>query len=184
MSVKKIIKEYTETLKEIERLNAILRSDALVSKIVKDELNEIRSQYADERRTEIAAELKEITIEDLITEEDMVITISHQGYIKRNPLSAYRSQRRGGKGLIGMETKEEDFVEQLFIGSTHDYMLFFPISKALLAQDLSASRSRALQKARRLSTLLQLSEGERIATALPVRDFKEGFLSCSQRTEQ
>ena len=81
-------------------------SDALVSKIVKDELNEIRSQYADERRTEIAAELKEITIEDLITEEDMVITISHQGYIKRNPLSAYRSQRRGERA-IGMETKRK-----------------------------------------------------------------------------
>ena len=112
----KIIKEYTETLKESERLNAILRSDALVSKIVKDELNEIRSQYADERRTEIAAELKEITSEDLITEEDMVITISHQGYIQeRNPLSAYRSQRRGGKGkLYRNETKRKILLSSFY----------------------------------------------------------------------
>ena len=173
----KIIKEYTETLKEIERLNAILRSDALVSKIVKDELNEIKTQYADERRTEIAAELKEITIEDLITEEDMVITISHQGYIKRNPLSAYRSQRRGGKGLIGMETKEEDFVEQLFIGSTHDYMLFFSnLGRLYWLKTYQLPEAGRAAKGKALINLLQLSEGERIATALPVRDFKEGFL--------
>ena len=173
----KIIKEYTETLKEIERLNAILRSDALVSKIVKDELNEIKTQYADERRTEIAAELKEITIEDLITEEDMVITISHQGYIKRNPLSAYRSQRRGGKGLIGMETKEEDFVEQLFIGSTHDYMLFFSnLGRLYWLKTYQIPEAGRAAKGKALINLLQLSEGERITTALPVRDFKEGFL--------
>ncbi|MFH1014721.1 MAG: DNA gyrase C-terminal beta-propeller domain-containing protein, partial [Nitrospirota bacterium] len=173
----KIIKEYTETLKEIERLNAILRSDALVSKIVKDELNEIKTQYADERRTEIAVGLKEITIEDLITEEDMVITISHQGYIKRNPLSAYRSQRRGGKGLIGMETKEEDFVEQLFIGSTHDYMLFFSnLGRLYWLKTYQIPEAGRAAKGKALINLLQLSEGERIATALPVRDFKEGFL--------
>ena len=173
----KIIKEYTETLKEIERLQAILRSDALVSKIVKDELNEIKTQYADERRTEIAAELKEITIEDLITEEDMVITISHQGYIKRNPLSAYRSQRRGGKGLIGMETKEEDFVEQLFIGSTHDYMLFFSnLGRLYWLKTYQIPEAGRAAKGKALINLLQLSEGERITTALPVRDFKEGFL--------
>ena len=105
----KIIKEYTETLKEIERLQAILRSDALVSKIVKDELNEIKTRYADERRTEIAAELKEITIEDLITEEDMVITISHQGYIKRNPLSAYREPAQGRKGAYRNGNKRGRF---------------------------------------------------------------------------
>ncbi|MBA3060854.1 MAG: DNA gyrase subunit A, partial [Nitrospirae bacterium] len=173
----KIINEYTETLKEIERLNAILRSDALVSKIVKDELNEIKTQYADERRTEIAVGLKEITIEDLITEEDMVITISHQGYIKRNPLSAYRSQRRGGKGLIGMETKEEDFVEQLFIGSTHDYMLFFSnLGRLYWLKTYQIPEAGRAAKGKALINLLQLSEGERIATALPVRDFKEGFL--------
>lgn len=173
----KIIAEYKETLKEIERLKSILGSNELVSQIIKDELLEIRSKYADERRTEIAEETKEITIEDLITEEEMVITVSHQGYIKRNPLSAYRSQRRGGKGLIGMETKEEDFVEQLFIGSTHDYMLFFSnLGRLYWLKIYQIPEAGRAAKGKALINLLQLSEGERISTALPVRDFKEGYL--------
>lgn len=173
----KIINEYTDTLKEIEKLKAILGSDKLVSKIIRDEMTEIKGKYADERRTEIATDIKEITIEDLITEEDMVITLSHQGYIKRNPLSAYRSQRRGGKGLIGMETKEEDFVEQLFIGSTHDYMLFFSnLGRLYWLKTYQIPEAGRAAKGKALVNLLQLSEGERITTALPVRDFKEGFL--------
>lgn len=173
----KIISEYTETLKEIERLKAILGSEALVTKIIKDELLEIKTKYADERRTEIAEEMKEITLEDLITEEEMVITLSHAGYIKRNPLSAYRSQRRGGKGLIGMETKEEDFVEQLFIGSTHDYMLFFSnLGRLYWLKTYQIPEAGRASKGKALINLLQLSEGERITTALPVRDFKEGYL--------
>jgi DNA gyrase subunit A len=173
----KIINEYKETLKEIERLKAILASEALVSKIIKDELLEIRAKYADERRTEITEETKEITIEDLITEEEMVITVSHQGYIKRNPLSAYRSQRRGGKGLIGMETKEEDFVEQLFIGSTHDYMLFFSnLGRLYWLKTYQLPEAGRAAKGKAMINLLQLSEGERITTALTVRDFKEGYL--------
>jgi len=173
----KIINEYTEILKEIEKLKAILGSDALVSKIIRDELLEIKEKYADERRTEIATDIRDITIEDLITEEDMVITISHQGYIKRNPLSAYRSQRRGGKGLIGMETKEEDFVEQLFIGSTHDYMLFFSnLGRLYWLKVYQIPEAGRTAKGKALVNLLQLSEGERITTALPIRDFKEAFL--------
>ena len=173
----KIISEYKDTLKEIERLKSILGSEALVSKIIKDELLEIKAKYADERRTEITEETREITIEDLITEEEMVITLSHTGYIKRNPLSAYRSQRRGGKGLTGMETKEEDFVEQLFIGSTHDYMLFFTNFGRLywmkIYQIPEAGRT---AKGKALINLLQLSPGENVSTALPVRDFKDGYL--------
>ncbi|MDA8105761.1 MAG: DNA gyrase subunit A, partial [Nitrospiraceae bacterium] len=173
----KIISEYKETLKEIERLKAILGSEALVTKIIKDELLEIKTKYADERRTEIAEETKEITLEDLITEEEMVITLSHAGYIKRNPLSAYRSQRRGGKGLIGMETKEEDFVEQLFIGSTHDYMLFFSnLGRLYWLKTYQIPEAGRASKGKALINLLQLSEGERITTALPVRAFKEGYL--------
>ncbi len=173
----KIISEYTETLKEIERLKAILGSDALVSQIIKDELLEIKGKYADERKTEIVEDIGEITMEDLITEEEMVITLSHTGYIKRNPLSAYRSQRRGGKGLMGMETKEEDFVEQLFIGSTHDYLLFFTNFGRLywmkIYQIPEAGRT---AKGKALINLLQLSPGEKVSTALPVRDFKDGYL--------
>lgn len=173
----KIIAEYTEILKEIERLKSILGSEALVSKLIKDELTEIRAKYADARRTEINEETKEITLEDLISEEEMVITQSHTGYIKRNPLSLYRSQKRGGTGLIGMETKEEDFVEQLFIGSTHDYMLFFSnLGRLYWLKIYQIPEAGRAAKGKALINLLQLSEGEKIATALPVRDFKEGFL--------
>lgn len=173
----KIVNEYRETLKEIERLRSILSSDALVSKIIKDELIEIKSKYADDRKTEITEATKEITIEDLITEEDMVITLSHHGYIKRNPLSAYRSQRRGGKGLTGMETKEEDYVEQLFIGSTHDYMLFFSnLGRLYWLKTYQIPEAGRTAKGKALVNLLTLSEGERITTALPIRDFKEGYL--------
>ncbi|MEW6068808.1 MAG: DNA gyrase subunit A [Nitrospirota bacterium] len=173
----KIVKEFADTLKEIERLKAILGSDALVSKIIKDELLEIKNKYTDERRTEITSETKEITIEDLITEEEMVITLSHTGYIKRNPLSAYRSQRRGGKGSIGMETKEEDFVEELFISSTHDYMLFFSnLGRLYWLKAYQIPEAGRAAKGKALVNLLALSEGELITTALPVRNFKEGFL--------
>ena len=173
----KIVREYTETLKEIERLRAILENDALVSQIIKDELIEIRTKYADERKTEITAETKEITIEDLITDEEMVITLSHQGYIKRNPLSAYRSQRRGGKGSMGMETKEEDFVSELFIGATHDYMLFFSnLGRLYWLKIYQIPEAGRAAKGKALVNVLALTEGERITTALPVRDFKEGYL--------
>ncbi len=173
----KIVNEYRDTLKEIERLKAILGSDALVSQIIKDELLETKERYADERRTEITHQTGEITMEDLITEEEMVITLSHQGYIKRNPLSAYRSQRRGGKGLIGMETKEEDFVEQLFIGSTHDYMLFFSnLGRLYWLKVYQIPEAGRAAKGKALVNLLSITEGERITTALPVRDFKEGYL--------
>ena len=173
----KIIKDYEETMKEIDRLKAILSSDALVWKIVRDELVEVRSKYADERRTDIVPETADLTIEDLITEEEMVITVSHNGYIKRNPLSIYRSQRRGGKGLTGMETREEDFVEQLFIGSTHDYMLFFSNNGRLywlkIYQIPEAGRA---AKGKALVNVLSLSDGERITTALNVKDFNDGYL--------
>ncbi len=173
----KIIEEFKDILKEIERLKAILGSDALVSQIIKEELLAIRNKYADVRRTEITSETKEITIEDLIIDEEMVITLSHQGYIKRNPLSAYRSQRRGGKGSIGMETKEEDFVKELFIGATHDYMLFFSnLGRLYWLKAYQVPEAGRAAKGKALVNLLALSEGERITTALPVRDFKEGFL--------
>ena len=173
----KILQEYLNILKEIERLKSILASDSLVSQIIKEELLEIRQGYADERRTEITTETKEITMEDLLSDEEMVITLSHQGYIKRNPLSAYRSQKRGGKGLIGMETKEEDFVEELFIGTTHDYMLFFSnIGRLYWLKIYQIPEAGRAAKGKALVNLLALSEGERITTALPVRTFKEGFL--------
>ncbi len=173
----KIISDYVETMKEIERLKSILGSEALVSKIIKEELQEVKGKYADERRTEIAPGTADLTLEDLITEEEMVITVSHNGYIKRNPLSIYRSQRRGGKGLTGMETREEDFVEQLFIGSTHDYMLFFSnLGRLYWLKIYQIPEAGRAAKGKALVNVLSLSEGERITTALNVKDFKEGYL--------
>lgn len=173
----KIIRDYEDTLKEIKRLKAILASEALVSQIIKDELNEIKTKYADERRTEIVAEAADLTIEDLITEEEMVITVTHYGYIKRLPLSTYRSQRRGGKGLTGMETREEDYVEQLFIGSTHDYMLFFSnLGRLYWLKIYQIPESSRTAKGKALVNLLPLAEGERITTAINVKDFKDGYL--------
>ncbi|GBE00556.1 DNA gyrase subunit A [bacterium BMS3Abin07] len=173
----KIINDYEETLKEIKRLKEILGSESLLSEIVKKELLEIKEKYGDERRTGIVEDIKELTIEDLITEEEMVITISHNDYIKRNCLSAYRSQRRGGKGSKGMETREEDFVERLFIGSTHDYMLFFTSRGRLhwlkIYQIPEAGRA---AKGKAIVNLLQLQKDEKVATAIPVRDFSEGYL--------
>jgi DNA gyrase subunit A len=173
----KIIQDYEATLKEIARLRAILGSEALVSEIMKEELIEIKKAYGDERRTEIVPETVELSIEDLITEEEMVITLSHLGYIKRNPLSIYRSQRRGGKGLTGMETREEDYVEQLFIGSTHDYMLFFSNLGRLYWQKIyQIPEAGRTAKGKALVNLLPLVEGEKITTALNVKDFKDGYL--------
>jgi len=172
----KIITDYRDTIKEIERLKAILGSDALLMNIIKQELIEIKENYADQRKTKITGEAKELTIEDLIGEEETVITISHQGYIKRNPLTAYRSQRRGGKGLIGMETREEDFVEQLFTALTHDYLLFFTNRGRLhwlkVYQVPEAGRA---AKGKAIVNLLQLREGERVTTVLPIKEFKEGL---------
>ncbi len=170
----KIVNDYKETLKEIERLNAILASPALVDNIIKDELLDIKSRYSDKRRTQIAGEAEEITIEDMITEEEMVVAISHQGYIKRNSLTLYRSQRRGGKGLIGMETREEDFVEDIFLASTHDYVFFFTnFGRLYWLKVYQIPETGRAAKGRAVVNLLQLSQGEEITAVFPVKEFKE-----------
>jgi len=121
---KKIEEEYKEIIKLIEKLKAILDNRALRMQIIKDELEDIKERYGDERRTEIITDYEELTIEDMIAEEDMVITISHRGNIKRFPVSGYRRQNRGGRGSTGATTRDEDFIEHMFIASTHHYMLF------------------------------------------------------------
>jgi DNA gyrase subunit A len=122
---KKVEDEYRETIKLIEKLKAILKSKQLQMKIIEDELKEVMEKYGDERRTEIVYKAEEFSIEDMIAEEEVVITISHTGLIKRFPVSGYRRQSRGGKGVTGAATKEDDFVEHMFIASTHNYILFF-----------------------------------------------------------
>jgi DNA gyrase subunit A len=159
----------------IEELKALLASEELVTDVVVEELEEIRTKYADERRTEIGPAVEDFTTEDLIAEEEMVVTISHLGYAKRNSVATYRAQRRGGKGKTGMGTKQEDFVSRLFIASTHAYVLFFTNRGRvhwLKVYELPELGRAARGKA--LVNLLALQEGERVSAILPVRSFDEG----------
>ena len=170
----KLEEEYRQLIELIAYLNSVLASEALVMKIITDELKEIREAYSDPRRTEIVPETREIDIEDLIVEEDMIITISHTGYIKRNPVTIYRSQKRGGKGKIGMETKEEDFVEHLFVASTHNYLFFFTDSgKVYSIKVHQIPEAGRLAKGKAIVNLLQLNKDERVTAVLPVKVFSE-----------
>jgi DNA gyrase subunit A len=170
----KLVTEYQETIKRIESLRSILGSEPLIRKIIKDELLEIKDSYADERRTEIIAEAAEIDVEDLITEEETVITISHSGYIKRNPLSIYRSQRRGGKGKTGMGVREEDFVANLFVASTHDTLLFFSDAGKIYWQKVyQIPEAGRVAKGKAIVNLLQLAQGENVTAVLPVAEFRD-----------
>jgi DNA gyrase subunit A len=170
----KLVTEYQETLQKIESLKAILASDALVRGIIREELTELKTKYGDERRTEIVEESAEISIEDLIAPEDVIITVSHSGYIKRNPVSLYRAQRRGGKGKIGMGTKEEDFVTTLFTASTKDYLLFFTSSgKVYWLKVHQVPEAGRVAKGKPIINLLQLAEGETVSAILPVAEFRE-----------
>ena len=170
----KIVKDYNDIIKEIKRLQKILASPALVDNIIKEELLEIKKKYADKRRTEITDAAAEITIEDLITEEEMVVTISHNGFIKRNSLDLYRSQRRGGKGAMGMETREEDFVETLFLASTHDTVLFFSnLGRIYWLKIYQIPEMGRATKGKAIVNLLQISQRERITAVFPIKEFKE-----------
>jgi len=170
----KIIADYKHIKGEIKRLSAILANPALVDDIIKEELIEIKKKYGDKRRSEITNAAQEITLEDLIQEEEMVITISHQGYIKRNSVDLYRSQHRGGKGLIGMETREEDFVANLFIASTHNFVLFFTnLGRLHWLKVYQIPETGRAARGKAIVNLLQLLEGEYIAAVFPVKEFKE-----------
>jgi len=171
----KIVEEHEGVLTLIEELKAILSSDTKLMAIIKDEMLTIKQDYGDARRTEILTETTELTIEDLLADEEMVVTITRSGYIKRTHVEAYRSQRRGGKGVTGMETKEEDIVEDLFIASTHSYLLFFTNSGKihwLKVHEIPEGGRAAKGKA--MVNLLSLGEGEHVATCVPVRDFNAG----------
>jgi DNA gyrase subunit A len=170
----KIVEDYKNIMKEIKRLKTILASPKLVDNIIKDDLAEVKKKYSDKRRTEITGAAEEITIEDLIQEEEMVVTMSHQQYIKRNSLDLYRSQHRGGKGLIGMETREEDFVENLFISSTHNHVLFFTnFGRLHWLKVYQIPETGRAAKGKAIVNLLQLLSGEKIAAIFPIKEFKE-----------
>ncbi len=170
----KLVEEYQEVLKQIEYLRSVLASEALVRNIIKDELTEIREAYKDERQTQIVKEEAEIRLEDLIAEEEVIVTISHAGYIKRNAVSLYRAQRRGGKGKIGMGIKEEDFAENLFTASTHDSLLFFTdAGKVYWLKVHEIPEASRAAKGKALVNLLALSSSEKVTATLPVKEFRE-----------
>ncbi|MBA5871189.1 MAG: DNA gyrase subunit A [Nitrospira sp. CR2.1] len=169
----KLVEEYREVLKTIEYLRSVLGSEALVRKIIQDELIEIKEKYQDERRTKIVKEEAELTLEDLIAEEEVVVTISHAGYIKRNAVTLYRAQRRGGKGKIAMGIKEEDFVETLFTASTHDSLLFFTdAGKVYWLKVHEIPEASRAAKGKALVNLLALSKDEKVTATLPVKEFR------------
>ena len=168
----KIDEEYAEITRLIARLEGILADPKKVLQVITEELNEIKEKYGDERRTEIVASTEDINIEDMIVEEDMVVTISHTGYIKRNAVSLYKSQHRGGRGKVGMGTKEEDFVEKIFIASTHNYLLVFTsLGKVHWLKVYQIPQAGRAAKGKAIVNLVNLEPGEKVSATLPVREF-------------
>jgi DNA gyrase subunit A len=171
----KIMDEHRETVELIAKLRAILADEKEIYKIIVEELKEIKEKYGDERRTQIVERSDEISIEDTIVDEDMAVTISHEGYIKRNPVTLYRAQRRGGKGKIGATTREEDFVEYLFIASTHAYILFFTtIGKVYWIKVHELPQAGRAARGKPIVNLLNLEPGEKVSAFLTVKEFQEG----------
>jgi DNA gyrase subunit A len=179
----RVLDELAEVRARIEELRELLASDAKVLDVVLEELGEIREKYGDERRTQLTAAVDDIETEDLIVEEDMVVTVSHAGYVKRNAITEYRQQRRGGKGLRGMETREEDFVAKLFVASTHAYCLFFTNRGRVHWKKVwELPQLGRAAKGRSLANLLMLAEGERVQATQPVRSFDEaGYIVLCTR---
>lgn len=171
----KIDQEYAELEEKIAYYKKILSDEGMVLDIIKDELNEIKDKYGDERRTSISFDYSEIDMEDLIDEEDVVITLTHFGYVKRLKTDTYRAQRRGGRGISGLSTREEDFVEELFVTSTHNYILFFTnmgrMFKLKAYQIPEASRT---AKGMAIVNLLELEANEKITATIPLKEFEDG----------
>ncbi|MCA9462303.1 MAG: DNA gyrase subunit A [Nitrospira sp.] len=170
----KLQQEYTELMAKIEHLRTVLGSDAMVLEIVKQELVEVKERYSDDRKTRIVPAEAELQMEDLIAEEEVVVTITRAGYIKRNAVTLYRAQRRGGKGKVGMGVKEEDFVEQIFTASTHDYLLVFTdAGKVYWLKVYELPDVGRASKGKAIVNLLALNTGERVTATLTVRTFTE-----------
>ncbi|MDY0188581.1 MAG: DNA gyrase subunit A [Syntrophus sp. (in: bacteria)] len=180
----KIVSEYNDLVALIDRLKIILGSEIEILNVIKEEFIELRDKYSNPRRTEIVSAGKDLTLEDFIVEEDMVVTVTHSGYIKRNAVSLYRSQKRGGKGKTGIKPKEEDFVEHLFIASTHSYILVFTDTGKvywLKVHEIPQGGRSARGKA--IVNLLQLDQNEKIMTILPVKEFAEDkfIIACTKK---
>ena len=171
----KIEEEYKQLMELIEHLRAILNSERLVFDIIKEELLEIRDKFGDDRKTKIVAGEGEIDLEDLIKEEQTVVALTHSGYIKRMPIDTYRSQKRGGKGITGIATKEDDFVKQIFTASTHDMILFFTSKgKLYKLRGYEIPEAGRTAKGTAIVNLLSLDPGERVSAVIPIQNFAEG----------
>ena len=170
----KILEEYKNVLKLIEDLKDILSSEERIKDIIEKELKEIKEKYGDDRRTIIQEKMEEINLEDTIAEEDMVITISHKGYIKRTALTTYRIQHRGGKGRIGMSTGQEDFLSQAYVASTHDFILFFTnFGKVYWLKAYEIPEVGSAGRGNHIVNLLNLQEGEKVVRILDIRNFED-----------
>ncbi|KPU26460.1 DNA gyrase subunit A [Caloranaerobacter sp. TR13] len=171
----KIEEEYEELIKLINKYREILANERLIYKIIKDEILEIKEKYNDKRRTEIRASIDEISIEDMIKQEKVVITLTHFGYIKRLPEDTYKAQRRGGKGITGLTTREEDFVEDIFVTSTHDNILFFTNKgKVYKLRAFEIPEAKRQAKGTAIINLLQLDMNEKITAVIPIKEFNPG----------
>ena len=182
----RVLDELAEIRARIEDLRGLLQSNERIRDVVVQELEEIAEKFGDARRTELGPPVEGLDVEDLIVEEDMVVTVSHLGYIKRNPLTQYRAQRRGGKGVKGMEAREEDFVERLFVASTHAYILFFTTrGRAHWVKVHELPQLGRAARGKSLANLLMLAEDERVRATLPVRSFEEvgddNVLLCTRK---
>ena len=174
---KRVTDEHADLLERIAELRAILADEARLMALIREELEEIRDQFRDDRRTEIVPAEGEIDLEQLIAEEDMVISITRSGYIKRLALSAYRVQGRGGIGVIGMDTKEDDYIEHLFVASTHDYLLFFTtVGKVYRIKVHELPTGNRQSKGRALVNVLPLRQDEKVRAVIDTRDYGEGKL--------
>ena len=171
----KIEEEYKQLMEQIERYRAILASEKLVCDIIRDELLEMKAKYGDERRTQIIAAEGEMTNEDLIKEESVVVAMTRFGYIKRMPVDTYKAQRRGGKGITGIQTREEDFVKQLFVTSTHDTLMFFTNKgKVYRLKGYEVPEAGRTAKGTAIVNLLQLDGDEKVTAVIPIKEFVEG----------
>jgi DNA gyrase subunit A len=180
---RKIEKEYLELIKRIAYLKSILASRAKILEIIKEELRELSERFGDERRTVIIPKREEFRLEDMIKEEDVAITISHRGYIKRLPVSIYKRQKRGGVGVSGVELKEEDFVQHLYIASTHDFLLFFTNRGRLYwLKVYQIPEGGRLSKGKAIVNILDVQKEERITAVIPVREFGEGFIAMATKS--
>jgi len=185
LEIEKLSKDYSALVEEITGYEKILADEKLLMDIIREDLYEIKERYGDERRTQIVGDVEEFAIEDLIAEEDVIVTLTHGGYIKRMPLSTYRRQGRGGQGIIGSESREGDFTEELFIASTHDYMLVFLSNGRmhwLKVYDIpSMART---SRGRSIANLLDIGEQARICAVVAVREFDDRFLVTATRAGQ